>query len=169
MAASHARKSRSLGLLLLCIPVSALVAGALGAPAVAKKKHKLPPWAGKTYTGKSQLQTGEPIGAVTLKVASNGKSLTYTVPWKCASVSETSTHKVTVKSNGTFKGGVIANSGSPAVSFFLTGSFAGAKAKRAGGEMNGSVTYFTGPGVYEDRCETGNVAYPGIIWKASRK
>jgi hypothetical protein len=140
------------------------VVGAVGAPASATAK---PPWAGRTYHGSSRLQTGQRLGTVSLRVARDGRSLTFTVPWRCGPYTQTSTHKVTVRSNGSFKGGVNARTGNPGISFFINGNFTGAPARRAHGTLFGAVRFFEEPGVISDECETGNVAYPGIVWSAA--
>jgi hypothetical protein len=140
----------------------------LVAPASAKTKK--PPWAGHSYSGKAktQLDPQRLLGTATLKVSDDGKSLTYSVPWTCQGFSSTAKKKVAVKSDGSFKGGVTAHTGSPGITFFIDGNFTGKTAKSAHGDLFGAWHNFIAPNQYEEGCETGNVADPNTVFTVKR-
>jgi hypothetical protein len=149
-----------------CAALAGLAVFGASAPAKTKK----PPWAGKTYTGTSKLQTGPKIGTATVRASSDGKRVSFTIPWSCGGIRQTASKTVSVASNGTFKGGAKSRNGSGLeISWFVSGGFVGSRAQVARGEVDGAIRQFViedGEEGVADDCETGNVAFPGIVWSA---
>jgi hypothetical protein len=154
---------------IICSCAALVGLAAFGASAPAKTKK--PPWAGKNFSGTSKLQTGQKIGTATLRASSDGKRVSFTIPWSCGGIRQVASKTVSVASNGTFKGGAKSRNGSGLeVSFFVDGGFVvGKKGPIARGDLDGAIRQFVvedGEEGVADECETGNVAFPGIVWLA---